>query len=85
MRENIIKKKVKYINVHKVTVIHESSLDLEEDMPNEIDFSKMKEIPNPLKKEIELEPDIAKYFKNSKQVNQFLRAQIRSLKKIAVF
>jgi len=68
-----------------ITVIDEHCDYQDDDLPEEIDFSKLKRIDNPLKNKsltITLEPDIAKHFKNSKQFNQFLRLQIKSLKKI---
>ncbi len=57
---------------------------LEEDMPDEIDFSDGTSNPF-LNKEvinIELEPDIARYFKTSKEVNNALRTFIHSNPKI---
>jgi len=57
---------------------------LEEDIPEEIDFSDG--IPNPFCSNetinIELESDIARYFKTSKEVNRVLRAVIHSNPKI---
>lgn len=57
---------------------------LDEDIPEEIDFSNGK--PNPFVKykkvKVELEPDTAQFFKNSDEVNNALRVLIRSAKKI---
>ena len=77
-----MKNEEKYIGKHKINVLDEPCEDLNDDLPEEIDFSKLRRIDNPLRNKaitITLEPDIAKHFKNSKQFNQFLRLQIKSL------
>jgi hypothetical protein len=82
-----MKNEIKYIDDNKITVIDEPDDNLNDDLPDEIDFSKLKRIANPLKNKslkFSLEPDIAQHFKNSKQLNQFLRLQIKSLEKIIV-
>ncbi|HPI21243.1 MAG TPA: hypothetical protein PKY56_12820 [Candidatus Kapabacteria bacterium] len=59
---------------------------LEEDIPEEIDFSDG--IPNPFCSNetinIELDSDIARYFKTSKEVNRVLRAVIHSNLKTSI-
>lgn len=67
----------------KIKIIDSECDYLDEDMPEEIDFSDGK--PNPysnIKKVIvELDPDIAKVFKNSKEVNRALRGIISIIPK----
>ena len=60
---------------------NEQDVDLNDELPLEIDFSKLKQIDNPLRKTvpINLDSDLAFHFKNSKQLNQFLRLQLKSL------
>ena len=70
---------------NKVTIINDPNEDMNDDLPEEIDFSNLEEIENPIKKKkfsFNIDPDIAKYFKSSKQLNQFLRLQIESMKKL---
>lgn len=84
-----MKKTIKYIDGAKVTVIHDPNCDLDDDLLPEYDLSKMKLLPNPYaqklnnqkEKLILLDPDIAIYFKSSKQVNNFLRNQINLFQK----
>jgi len=80
-----MKNEVKYIDKHKINVLDEPCEDINDDLPEEIDFPKLRRIDNPLRNKsltITLEPEIAKHFRNSKQFNQFLRLQIKSLEKI---
>ena len=56
-------------------------------MRKEYDLSKMNLKPNPYitnkdTVQIELSADVAKYFKTSKEVNQFLRNQIKVFQKV---
>ena len=78
-----MKIKTKYINNHKITIIQEPSQDLNDDMPDDIEFDLSTIKQNPYARNdypsIKLEPDIARYFKNSKQVNHFLRKHIREI------
>jgi hypothetical protein len=79
-----MKKTIKYIDGAKVTVLNDPNCDLDDDLMPEYDLSKMQLQPNPYaqilkqqkEKMILLDPDIAVYFKSSKQVNNFLRNQI---------
>ena len=76
---------IKYIGNNKITIIDEPFNSLIDDLPEEIDFSKLKRVENPLISKpltVTLEPDVAKHFKSAKQLNQFLRLQIKSLEKI---
>ena len=85
-----MKKTIKYIDGDKVTITSNSNLDLDDDLPLEVDFSNAKPFHNSKlakklssKKKvlIELEPDISCFFKNSKQVNNYLRNQINLIQK----
>ena len=71
----------------KITISNEPCDYLEDDLPAEIDFSKMKRIENPVKENknipIVLEPDIAKHFSSSKKLNQFLRLQLKSFENMS--
>lgn len=83
MRELYMKKKIKIINGDRVTLTNDNS-DFSDDLPEELDFSSLKEIENPIKSMIMLDDDVAKYFKNSSQVNAFLRNQINLFRKVVV-
>lgn len=78
-----MKIKTKYINNYKISIIQEPSHDLNDDMPDEIEFDLSTIKQNPYARNdypsIKLEPDIARYFKNSKQVNHFLRKHIKEI------
>ncbi|MBM2813666.1 MAG: hypothetical protein HW421_428 [Ignavibacteria bacterium] len=79
-----MKTKTEFINNHEITIIQEPSIDLNDDIADEIeiDLSSIRRNPyikNQNKRTIELEPDIAQYFKNSKQVNKFLRKHIKEI------
>jgi hypothetical protein len=67
-----------------ISVLDEPNEGFNDELPDEIDFSKLNRIDNPLNKLLtfSLEPDIATHFKSSKQLNQFLRLQIRSFAKL---
>ncbi len=83
-RKNNMENKIQYINGHKINIL-DSASDLNDELPNEIDFSNLERVESPLKNitlTFKIESDIAKHFKNSKQLNQFLRLQIKSLEKI---
>ena len=88
MKEKYMKKKIKYINGDKVTIYNNPNEDLDDDIPDEIDFSNAESFRNTeLAKRMGkpslnyiLEPDIAKYFNNLTELNHFLRSQINSLK-----
>jgi hypothetical protein len=71
----------------KFTIINEPSENLDDDLREEYDLSKMNLKPNPYIKnqetlQIELSADVAKYFKTSQAVNQFLRNQIKLFQKV---
>ena len=76
--------KTEYLNNHKITIIQEPSNDLDDDIPDEIeiDLGSIRRNPFAGRKaelSVELEPDLAKYFKNSKQLNTFLRNHIKEI------
>ena len=68
----------------KVKILDTPCDYLEEDIPEEIDFSDG--LPNPFTKQkkvkIELAPDTAKFFSTSEDVNNALRVLIQSAKRI---
>ena len=67
------------IKQKSIKIIDEIEID-DDELPIEIDFSKMKQIANPIKKSvlIKLDSDLALHFKNSRQLNKFLRLQLKS-------
>ena len=71
-----MKKKTKIIDGDRVTLTNENS-DFSDDLPDNIDFSLLKEIDNPVKSMILLDDDVAKFFRTPKQVNDYLRNQIK--------
>ena len=79
-----MKKSVKYIDGDKVTIIQEPCNYLDDDIPEDLQLDWNKAKPNPYAKRlheqrmllIQLDPDVAKYFKSSKQVNDYLRKQL---------
>ena len=80
-----MKTKIKYINGSKVTIIQEPSTDLNDDIPDEINVDWNNPKPNPYidklnKVTYELSPDIAQYFKNSKQLNEYLRHNLKQFR-----
>ena len=80
-----MKDEIKYIDDNKVTITNEPCDYLEETLSEEIDFSKLKQVENPFKRKpvrVMLDPDIAKHFKSSKHLNQFLRLHLKSMKNI---
>ena len=73
MRENFMNPKV---------IVLDAYCDyLDEEIPEEIDFSNGIRNPFIITKypQVLLEPDIAKYFNDSKQVNEFLRNHLQEL------
>lgn len=81
--------KKKIINGHNVQISDEPCEYIDDEMSEEYDLSKKELTPNPYAKQnetitIKLESDVAKYFKTSKQVNSFLRTQIKLLQKFMV-
>ena len=81
MKEKDMKKKIKYIDGDRVTLTNHQNED-NFDLPDDLDFSTLKEIPNPVNFMIMLDSDLSQYFKSSKQVNSFLRKHIKSLDKV---
>lgn len=67
----------------KIKIIDSECDYLDEDLPEEIDFSTGKQNPYSINKKVlvELDPDIAKVFKNSKEVNRALRGIISIIPK----
>ena len=71
-----MKKRTKIIDGDRVTLTNDNS-DYSDDLPENIDFSLLKEIDNPVKSMIMLDDDVAKIFRTPKQVNDYLRNQIK--------
>ncbi len=69
----------KEINQKSIKII-DNDENLNDELPIEIDFSELKEIENPLKKSvlIKLDSDLAIHFKNSRELNKFIRLQLKS-------
>ncbi|MDT3738214.1 MAG: hypothetical protein RO257_01795 [Candidatus Kapabacteria bacterium] len=76
-----MKNNLSYIDKKKVTILKGKDENFDEELPEEIDFSKLRTIENPLQKAVNvtLDSDIANHFKSSKHLNQFLRLQLKSL------
>jgi hypothetical protein len=82
-----MKKTNKKSKKHKITIIDEPSDNLNDDLREEYNLNELELKPNPYvnkdkKISIELLPDVAKFFRNSKQVNEFLRNQIKQFQKV---
>lgn len=64
---------------HKVTLLEDEDYDLNDDAPDEIDFSKVKVIrrglppSHPLAGTVRLDPDILEFFKTPEAINEALR------------
>jgi hypothetical protein len=78
-----MKKYVKIIDGDRVTIVAEPD-KFQDDLPDEIDFSKLERVPNPLQSMIILDSDVAQYFKTAKQVNDYLRKQIKLIKSAVI-
>jgi hypothetical protein len=75
-----MKTKTEYLNEHKITIIQEPSDDISENI--KIDVNTIRRNPyinNADSLSVEIEPDIAKHFKNARQVNTFLRKHIKEI------
>ena len=70
-----MKTRKKIIDGDRVTITNDN-LYLNEDLPDELDFSTLNIIDNPLKLTVILDSDVAQYFKSARQVNDYLRKQI---------
>ncbi len=83
-----MKNEIKYIDDKKIKILNTPCDYIDDELPEEIDFSELTEIENPVdskkKVTVTLEPEIAKHFKSSKHLNQFLHLQLKSLEKIKV-
>ena len=82
-----MKNKIVYTNDISHSNVSDSIDNAYDDIPDSInvDWNKPKRNPfvDKLEKNVyELSPDVAKYFKNSGQLNQFLRNQIKEFQKI---
>jgi len=86
-RKKNMKEEIKYFNGNKITIIDEPCDYLDDELPEEIDFSKLKRVENPFMNRqysVVLDQDIAKHFRSAKQLNQFLRLQLKALWKIVL-
>lgn len=77
-------KLTKGISQKKIKIMNDDQYGSLDDLPSEIDFSKLKQVENPIKKtvSVNLDSDLAIHFKNSKELNKFLRLQLKSLELI---
>ncbi len=74
-----MKKNEQMVDGDLVTLVDEPN-ELTDDLPESIDFSSLRRIANPVESMIMLDDDVAKYFKSAKQVNDYLRQQIKQFK-----
>ncbi len=81
-----MKRKDKIFHGNTINIVENPDEDLHDELREEYDLDELELKPNPYvnKKRflIELSPDVAKYFKNSKQVNDFLRNQIDQFRRV---
>lgn len=85
-----MKKSTKIIDGDRVTIYQGRQPDIEDELLLEYDLSKIDLKPNPyserLRKQnkltVQLDPDISGYFKNSRDVNNYLRKQIRLIQNV---
>jgi len=74
-----MKKVEKNIDGDLVTIVDDNE-DLNDDLPEELDFSTLTRIEDPIKRLVMLDSDVAQYFKSARQVNDYLRKQIKLFK-----
>jgi hypothetical protein len=83
-----MKTKTKIFKGNKINIINDSAQNPDDELREEYDLNKMNLKPNPYinhnKIMIELSPEVAKYFKNSKQVNDYLKNQIMLFQKVKI-
>jgi hypothetical protein len=76
--------KTKLFQGNKINIINDKNENLDDELREEYDLSKMDLKPNPYTKDkkmtVELTPDVARFFKTPKQVNDYLRKQIKLFK-----
>ncbi|MFH1050787.1 MAG: hypothetical protein V1779_07635 [bacterium] len=85
-----MKKTTKIINGDKVTIIQGDNVDLDDDLAEEYDLEKLDLKPNPYatrlrsqnKLTVQLDSDISEYFRNSRDVNNYLRKQITLIQRV---
>jgi len=67
-----------------IEFVDDINFDSQDDLPSEIDFSQLRQVENPIKKSVSvnLDSDLAIHFKSSKELNKFLRLQLKSLELI---
>ena len=85
-----MKKTSKMMDGDKVTILKGNHIDPEDDLAPEYDLKKLDLKPNPYaerlrsqnKLTVQLDPDISEYFKNSREVNNYLRKQIKLMQSV---
>ncbi|MBM2817185.1 MAG: hypothetical protein HW421_3947 [Ignavibacteria bacterium] len=81
-----MKTKTKIFKGNQINIINDPNQNQDDELRDEYDLSSMKLKPNPFvsknKVIIELEPEVARYFKTTKQVNDYLRNQIKQFQKV---
>ena len=83
-----MKSKNKVFQGNNVEVIQDENSNFEDDLREEYDLDKMSLKPNPFvsnnKIVVELLHEVAKYFKSSKQVNNYLLNQIKQFQQLMI-
>ena len=83
-----MKTNTKVFKGNQISVINDPNQNPDDELRNEYDLKKMNLKPNPFVKNnkviIELSPEVAKYFKNAKQVNDYLKNQIKQFQKVMI-
>ena len=81
-----MKRKDENFHGNRIRIVENPNEDLNDELRDEYDLDELELKQNPyLKKNkflVELSPDVAKYFRNSKQVNDFLRNQIEQFRRV---
>jgi hypothetical protein len=83
-----MKTKTKIFKGNKINIMNDPNQNPDDELRNEYDLNSMNLKPNPYIKKnkviIELTPEVAEYFKTSKQVNDYLRNQIKQFQKVII-
>ena len=83
-----MKAKNKVFKGNEIEEIQDENYNLDDGLREEYDLDKMSLKPNPFvsnnKIVVELLPEVAKYFKSSKQVNNYLLNQIKQFQQLMI-
>ena len=84
MKERLMKKKI--FKGNSIEIIDDENTDINDELRAEYNLSKLNLKANKYAERkpllIELSPDVAVFFKDSKQVNNYLRNQIKQFQKV---